>query len=167
MNKKDHILNGILLGIGLGFVLHPSGSVQTLVTMCAAFVPVVLGTMFPDIDTEFGTHRKTLHNVFVLAVLYGYTIYFNNLQWVWIGVVSHLVLDYFGSKRGIAFFYPLWDREFSTPIGVTTSSSYASLITVVITLLELVVIYLLVHFLPGVIGSADVVSKATSLGVGF
>lgn len=163
MNKKDHILNGLLLGVGLGFVLHPEGSVQTLVTVAAVLVPVVLGALFPDIDTEFGKHRKTLHNVFVVAILYGYTIYFSNLQWVWIGVLTHFVLDVLGSKRGIALFYPLWDREFGTPVGVTTSSQYATVITVVITLVELVAIYALVHYLPGVVPNVDVASQVQGL----
>lgn len=163
MNKKDHILNGGLLGIGLGFVLHPEGSVQTLVTMAAVFVPVVLGALFPDIDTEFGKHRKTLHNVFVVAVLYGYTIYFANLQWVWIGVVSHFVLDVLGSKRGIALFYPLWDEEFGTPVGVTTSSQYATVITIVITLVELVAIYALLTYVPSVIPNVDLSTVSVSV----
>ncbi|WP_435097014.1 metal-dependent hydrolase [Halarchaeum sp. P4] len=163
MNKKDHILNGLLLGAGLGFVLHPEGSMQTLVTTAAVLVPVVLGAMFPDIDTEFGKHRKTLHNLFVVGILYGYTLYFDNLMFVWIGVVTHFVLDVLGSKRGIALFYPLWDKEFGTPVGVTTSSQYATAITVIITIVELVVIYALIHFLPGVVPNVDFASKVQGL----
>jgi len=165
MNKRDHILNGLLLGVGLGFVLHPEGSVETLVTVAAVLVPVVLGAIFPDVDTEFGKHRKTLHNGFVVAALYGYTVYFGNLQYVWIGVLSHFALDVVGSRRGIAFFYPLWDREFGTPFGVTTSSKYASFVTVVVTLLELGVCYALVQYLPGVVSGLDVGSATTLLGL--
>ncbi|MFB6197650.1 MAG: metal-dependent hydrolase, partial [Halobacteriaceae archaeon] len=91
---------------------------------------------------------KTLHNVFVLAVCVGYVAVFDNLKWVWLGVLTHFILDVIGSKRGIAFFYPVWDREFGMPAGVTTSSRWAGIVTTVVTLIELSIIGLLVHFGP-------------------
>jgi membrane-bound metal-dependent hydrolase YbcI (DUF457 family) len=152
MNKGDHVLNGVLLAVGLGYVLHPSGGLQTFETIAATVVPVVLGTLFPDVDTDFGKHRKTLHNLPVVAVLYAFPFYFGNLQWVWVGVLSHYVLDVVGSKRGIALFYPLWDAEFGVPVGVTTSSKWATVATVVVTVLELAavaaVLYLAPHVIP-------------------
>ncbi|MEF8857014.1 MAG: metal-dependent hydrolase, partial [Haloplanus sp.] len=60
-----------------------------------------------------------------------------NLQYVWIGVATHYLLDVVGSRRGIAFFYPLTSREWGLPSGVTTSSKYATPVTVVVTALEL------------------------------
>ncbi|GAA0269259.1 metal-dependent hydrolase [Halobacterium noricense] len=148
MNKGDHILNGILLAIGLGYVLYPSGGVETLRTIAAVLIPVVLGALFPDVDTDFGKHRKTLHNIPVLALLYVFPMYFGNLQYVWIGVATHYVLDVVGSKRGIALFYPLSDQEYGLPVGVTTVSKYASTVTVVITLVELAAIAVVVHVAP-------------------
>ena len=50
---------------------------------------------------------------------------------------THYLLDVVGSRRGIALFHPLSDREFGMPTGVTTSSKYADLVTVVITALEI------------------------------
>jgi membrane-bound metal-dependent hydrolase YbcI (DUF457 family) len=151
MNKGDHVLNGILLAIGLGYVLHPEGDVETFKTIGATLVPVVLGTLFPDVDTDFGKHRKTLHNIPVLALLYAFPFYYGNLQWVWVGVLSHYVLDVVGSKRGIALFYPLWDEEFGLPVGVTTSSKWASFATVVITLLELAAVAVVLYYAPQII----------------
>jgi len=148
MNKGDHVLNGILLGIGLGYVLYPDGDLQTLETVAAVTIPVVLGALFPDVDTDFGKHRKTLHNLPVLAVLYAFPFYFGNLQWVWVGVASHYVLDVVGSKRGIALFYPLWDEEFGLPVGVTTSSKYATLATVIVTALELAAVATALYVAP-------------------
>ena len=137
MNKKGHVLNAMLLAIGLGYVLQPSGDVETFVTIAELFVPLVLGALFPDVDTAFGKHRKTLHNLPVLGVIVAYPIYFGNLQFVWIGVATHYLLDAVGSKRGIALFYPVTKTEYGLPIGVTTSSERADVVTVVITLGEL------------------------------
>ncbi|WP_435063594.1 metal-dependent hydrolase [Halobaculum sp. EA56] len=147
MNKKGHVLNAILLAIGLAYILRPSGDVETFVTMAELFVPLVLGALFPDVDTAFGRHRKTLHNLPVLAVVLAYPIYFGNLQYVWIGVATHYLLDVLGSKRGIALFYPLLDTEYGLPIGVTTSSRWADTLTVVITLAELAALALVQVFL--------------------
>ena len=148
MNKRGHVLNAALLSIGLGYVLEPSGDVVTFITIAEVSVPVILGALFPDVDTAFGRHRKTLHNLPVLAIFLAYPIYFSNLQWVWLGVVTHYALDYFGSRRGIALFYPLWDEEFGSPTGVTTSSDRAEIVTVVVTLFEVAVAATLVHVLP-------------------
>jgi membrane-bound metal-dependent hydrolase YbcI (DUF457 family) len=148
MNKRGHVLNAALLSIGLGYVLEPSGDVETFVTIAEVSVPVILGALFPDVDTAFGRHRKTLHNLPVLAIFLAYPIYFSNLQWVWLGVVTHYALDYFGSRRGIALFYPLWDEEFGSPTGVTTSSDHAEIVTVAVTLFEVAVAATLVHVLP-------------------
>ncbi|MFB6074822.1 MAG: metal-dependent hydrolase [Haloarculaceae archaeon] len=158
MNKRGHVLNAVLLSIGLGYVLEPSGGVATFRTIAEVFVPVVLGALFPDVDTAFGRHRKTLHNGFVLAVVLAYPYYFGNLQWVWLGVLTHYALDYFGSKRGIAVFYPLWDEEFGFPVGVATSSTYADAVTAVVTVVELAaaaaVVYLLPPYLPPAVTNA-------------
>ncbi len=136
MNKKGHVLNAILLAIGLGYVLEPSGDVPTFEMIARLSVPIILGALFPDIDTAFGRHRKTFHNLLVLAIFLAYPYFFDNLHYVWIGIVTHYVLDYFGSKRGIALFYP-WSKEFSFPTGVATSSTRADLVTVLITGVEL------------------------------
>ena len=148
MNKRGHVLNAALLSIGLGYVLEPSGDVVTFVTIAEVSVPIILGALFPDVDTAFGRHRKTLHNLPVLAIIVAYPLYFANLQWVWLGVVTHYALDYFGSRRGIALFYPLWDEEFGSPSGVTTSSDRAGLVTVVITVFEVAVAVVLLYVLP-------------------
>jgi membrane-bound metal-dependent hydrolase YbcI (DUF457 family) len=146
MNKREHILNGILLGIGLGYILEPAGDATTFVKMAEVTPPLVLGAMFPDIDTEFGNHRKTLHNLPVLIFFYGYALVFGNLSWVWLGIVSHYILDIAGSTRGISWFYPLWDEEFGLPVGVPTSSGWAQWITTLITVGELAVLFAIVWF---------------------
>ncbi|AHG03190.1 membrane protein [Halobacterium sp. DL1] len=156
MNKGDHVLNGALLAVGLGYVLYPSGGVETLRTIAAVLIPVVLGALFPDVDTDFGKHRKTLHNLPVLALLYAFPLYFGNLQYVWVGVLTHYVLDVVGSKRGIALFYPFSPLEYGLPVGVATVSNYATFVTVVITAVELVVVAVVVHVAPDVLPSEAV-----------
>jgi membrane-bound metal-dependent hydrolase YbcI (DUF457 family) len=157
MNKDGHVLNGVLLAIGLGYVLRPAGDLETFRTIAAVFLPVVLGALFPDVDTAFGRHRKTLHNLPVLAVFVAFPVYFGNLHYVWIGVLTHYVLDVVGSKRGIALFYPVWSKEFGSPTGVTTTSKYANAVTLVITGLELAVAAVLIHVVPDVL--ADVAAN--------
>jgi membrane-bound metal-dependent hydrolase YbcI (DUF457 family) len=148
MDKRGHVLNAVFLAVGLGFILEPVGNVETFRTIAAVFVPLVLGALFPDVDTHFGKHRKTLHNLPILAIVVAYPIYFNNLHWVWLGVLTHYVLDALGTTRGLALFYPLWDEEFGAPIGVPVSSDYSDAMMLVITAFELVVAAGLVHVLP-------------------
>ena len=137
MNKRGHVLNALLLALGLGFVLEPGVDLATAEKVVQITVPLVLGALFPDVDTAFGKHRKTLHSLPVLAVIMAYPVVFDNLHFVWVGVLTHYFLDLVGSKRGIALFHPFSDREFSLPVGVSTSSSYADLVTVLITALEI------------------------------
>jgi hypothetical protein len=70
-------------------------------------------------------------------VFLAFPLLFGNLQFVWIGVATHYLLDVIGSRRGIALFYPLSKTEYGLPSGVTTSSKHADAVTVVITVLEL------------------------------
>jgi len=144
MNKEGHVLNAVLLSIGLGYVLHPSGDVPTFRAIAEMSVPLVLGALFPDVDTAFGKHRKTLHNLPVLALFYAWPVYFGNLHFVWIGVATHYVLDVVGSKRGIALFYP-YTKEYNLPVGVAVSSERAGLVTVVISVLEVALVAAVVH----------------------
>lgn len=148
MNKRGHVLNAALLAIGLGVLVRPAAEIETVVTIAEIFVPIVLGALFPDVDTAFGKHRKTLHNLPVLLIVLAYPIYFGNLQWVWIGVLSHYLLDVLGSKRGIALFYPLWSREFGFPFGVSVRSRWASLVMVLVTGSELALAAAIVEWLP-------------------
>ncbi|WP_251106173.1 metal-dependent hydrolase [Halorubrum hochsteinianum] len=146
MNKRGHVLNGLLLALGLGFVLEPGVDAATARAIAEITVPVVLGALFPDVDTAFGRHRKTLHSLPVLAVFLAYPIVFGNLQYVWIGVLTHYILDVVGSRRGIALFHPLSDKEYSLPTGVTTSSKYADLVTVIITAVEIAALWAINEF---------------------
>lgn len=148
MNKEGHVLNAALLGIGLGFILEPSGTVETLRTVVAVTIPVTLGALFPDVDTAFGKHRKTLHSLPVLGIFVLFPLVFENLSYVWIGILTHYVLDYIGSRRGIALFHPLSSQEYGFPSGVTTSSRFANAVTIAITAIELAAAFVIVHVLP-------------------
>ena len=139
MNKKGHVLNAVLLSVGLAYLAYPAGDVATLRALIGIAVPVTLGALFPDVDTAFGTHRKTLHNLPVLGIFFVYPLYFENLELVWVGVATHYVLDLLGSKRGIALFYPLDSAEVDFPFGVRAGSRYAGGVTLAVTALELAV----------------------------
>jgi hypothetical protein len=148
MNKRGHVLNALLLSLGIGYLLEPSGDVETFVMIAEVSVPIVLGALFPDVDTAFGTHRKTLHNLLVLGIVGAYPLYFGNLQYVWIGVLSHYTLDILGTRRGLALLYPLLDREFDVPIGVRVDSKYSTPMMLAVTAFELVVAAAIVYQVP-------------------
>jgi membrane-bound metal-dependent hydrolase YbcI (DUF457 family) len=173
MNKDGHVLNALLLSVGLSVILAVDPGRAVVADDAVAFgtllaeltIPIVLGALFPDVDTAFGRHRKTLHNLPVLALFLAYPLAFDNLQFVWIGVATHYVLDVVGSRRGIAWFYPLSASEYDLPTGVATSSRYATLVTVVVSLLELGVLAA-VHFFvvpldAGLSGTVDGVITQT------
>ncbi|OIB55849.1 metal-dependent hydrolase [Natrialba sp. SSL1] len=148
MNKKGHVLNAVLLSIGLGYLLEPSGSMETFEMIIAIGVPITLGAMVPDIDTAFGKHRKTLHNLPLLAGFMAFPYFFGNLEWVWVGILTHYVLDIAGSKRGIALFYPLLKKEYGLPVGVAVSSKRADFVTVLVTAGELIIAAVIIFELP-------------------
>jgi len=148
MNQREHILNAVLLGVGLAYVLEPSGDVVTFRTMVAVGVPVVLGALFPDVDAHYGRHRKALHNLAVLGFFLVFPVYFENLQWVWLGVLTHYVLDIAGSRRGIALFYPVWKREFGLPLGVPVAASSSVVVTIIITAIEVGIAAAIVLYVP-------------------
>jgi len=163
MNKDGHVLNAVLLSIGLGYVLEPAGDFTTFQTIAEVTIPVTLGALFPDVDTAFGRHRKTLHNFGVLGIFLAYPIVFGNLRFVWIGVLTHYVLDLVGSKRGLALLYP-YEKEYSVPFGVSTSSNYANAATLVITLFELVIAAMVVYYAPLFLPQPVVEGAAAALG---
>jgi len=163
MNKRGHVLNGLLLAIGIGFVLEPGVDLDTATKIAQITVPIVLGALFPDVDTAFGRHRKTLHSLPVLGIFLVYPILFDNLHFVWIGVLTHYLLDLAGSRRGLALFHPLSDTEFSLPFGVTTSSKYADLVTVIITALEVAAFWAVHTYVVGL----DVDASIAAAGLGI
>jgi len=133
VNKRGHVLNAFLLSIGLGAVLQPTWDLATAETIIALSVPVTLGALLPDVDTAFGKHRKTFHNLPLLAVMGAWPLYLGNLQFVWIGIATHYILDVVGSTRGIALFYPLSSTEYNLPVGIPVSSSKSDLVTLLVT----------------------------------
>ena len=148
MNKRGHVLNAVFLSIGLGYLLEPAGNVETFETILAIAVPVTLGALFPDVDTDFGRHRKTLHNLPVLAAFVAFPYFFGNLEYVWIGILTHYVLDVAGSRRGIALFYPILSKEYNLPFGVPVSSSKADLVTGLVTVGELLIAAAIIYRVP-------------------
>jgi len=184
MNKEGHVLNAALLGLGLGVFLSvdPEGLAAlasaptseaaldqaraTAVSVVELTVPVTLGALFPDVDTAFGKHRKTLHNLPVLGLFVAFPFVFGNLQFVWIGIATHYLLDVLGSKRGIALYYPFSRQEYGFPTGVATSSKWANPLTVAITAFELIALGA-VHFLvvPLDAGVTQAIQTAATLGL--
>jgi membrane-bound metal-dependent hydrolase YbcI (DUF457 family) len=148
MNKREHVINAVVLSVGLAYLTHPAGDATTARAVVGVAVPVVLGALVPDVDTAFGSHRKTFHNLATLGVFVGYPLYFDNLELVWIGVATHFVLDLLGSKRGLALLYPLDSAEFDLPIRVTTGSRYATGVTLAVTAVELAIAAALIAEVP-------------------
>jgi hypothetical protein len=144
MNKRDHVINAALLAVGLGVALDPALDRGTVATVGAVSVPVVLGALFPDLDTAFGSHRKTFHNLLTLGVFAAFPLLFDNLHLVWVGIVTHYALDLCGNVRGMAVLYP-WPEEYDVPVGVTVGSKWATAVTLAVTAAELAVIAAWLH----------------------
>jgi hypothetical protein len=148
MRERGHVVNAVALGVGIGVLLEPSMTVATLWSVLAVAVPVTLGALLPDVDTSFGDHRVHGHNLLVLGSVLAFPFVFGNLAWVWLGVLTHYVLDVFGSKRGIALFYPLSSEEFNLPIGVATSSKWADVMMLSVTAFEITCAAGILYLLP-------------------
>lgn len=159
MNKRGHVMNAVLLSAGIALLLEGKLLAPTVRTFVAVAVPVTLGALFPDIDTTFGRHRKTFHNLATLGLFVGFPILFGNLRFVWIGVLAHYVLD-LTNTRGLALFYP-WPREYDVPFGVPVSSKWATTVTLSVTVVEIgvvaAVLYTETH--------EQVLNVAASLGI--
>lgn len=145
MNKKGHVFNALCLGAGVGLLLEPTVSTAALVSVIAVGVPVVLGALFPDIDTAFGTHRKTFHNVWVLGAFLAFPYFFGNLHYVWLGITTHYALDLLGNQAGMAAIHP-FGGMYDIPVGVTTTSRWADVVTVLVTAFELAIVAAVIHF---------------------
>jgi hypothetical protein len=138
MRERGHVINAVLLAVGIGVLLEPDLSRATLEAVVGIGVPVLLGALFPDIDTTFGTHRKTFHNVVVLGAVAAFPVVFGNLAYVWLGVLTHYVLDLLGNVRGMALFWPL-PGFYDVPVGVNIDSRWADVVTLAVTGVELAV----------------------------
>ncbi|MFB6081232.1 MAG: metal-dependent hydrolase [Halanaeroarchaeum sp.] len=138
MNEREHVLNAVLLALGIAVLVAPTVDAVPR-TAAQVGVPVVLGALVPDLDATFGSHRKTLHNLATLGVFAGFPFLFGNLAFVWIGVLTHYVLDLLGNVRGMALLYPL-PEEYDVPVGVTVDSRWATVVTLAVTGVELLAV---------------------------
>ena len=145
MNERGHVVNAVLLSIGIAVILEGRLVVPTAKALLAVGIPVTLGALFPDIDTSFGTHRKTFHNFATLGAFVAFPLVFGTLHWVWVGVATHYVLDLLGNVRGMALFYP-YPKEYDVPVGVTNSSKWSDVVTLAVTGFEVAVIAVVFHF---------------------
>lgn len=139
MNKRGHVVNAVLLSLGVGYILEPRLSPALLIAIVQVAPPIVLGALFPDLDTAFGDHRKTFHNIWVLGFALAFPYFFNNLHYVWIGITTHYVLDLLGNVKGMGLFYPL-PGFFDIPVGVNINSKWADVVTLAVTAFELVLL---------------------------
>lgn len=143
MNKRNHVINAVLLSVGISLLLTQQLSLEAVRILVAVAPPIVLGALFPDLDTAFGTHRKTFHNVWVLGVAVSFPYLFGNLYYVWIGVLTHYILDLLGNRYGMGAFYPI-PGFYDVPVGVSVDSAWATPVTLLVTALELGAVFLLV-----------------------
>lgn len=167
MRERGHVVNAVALGIGIGVLLEPSMTVATLWSVLAVAIPVTLGALLPDVDTSFGAHRVHGHNLLVLGSVLAFPLVFGNLAWVWLGVVTHYVLDLLGNVRGMALFYPLSRSFYDVPVGVNVDSRWADVVTVSVTALELSVAAVVVLGVQGYVElfPTEFVSDVVSLVV--
>lgn len=146
MNEKGHVVNAVLLSVGISVIAHPRVDLALVVTIAEFGVPILAGSLIPDIDTTFGTHRKTIHNLPTLTVFVAFPLVFDNLHFVWIGVLTHYVLDLLGNVKGMAIFYP-WPVFYDIPVGVSVDSRWADVVTILVSAVELGILAVIVHVL--------------------
>lgn len=143
MNKRNHVVNAVLLSIGISVLLTRPISIDTFEVMVKISPPIVLGALFPDVDTAFGDHRKTFHNIWVLAIAMSFPYVFGNLHYVWIGILTHYALDLLGNRYGMGIFYPL-PGFYDIPVGVNVDSQWADVVTLLVTAVELGIVFVLI-----------------------
>lgn len=143
MNKRHHVVNAVLLSIGVSLLLAGPLSIGAFEDIIKVAPPIVLGALFPDLDTAFGDHRKTFHNIWVLGFAVSFPYFFGNLYYVWIGVLTHYTLDLLGNRYGMGVFYP-FPGFYDIPIGVNVDSNWAGVVTLLVTAAELGVVFILV-----------------------
>lgn len=144
MNKRDHVINAVLLSLGVSVLLSRGPPVSAVWTAVMVGPPIVMGALVPDLDTAFGDHRKTFHNVWVLGIAVAFPALFGNLHYVWLGVLTHYVLDLLGNRYGMGVFYPL-PGFYDIPVGVNVDSRWASVVTLLVTGVELAVVFALIE----------------------
>lgn len=147
MRERGHVFNAVVLGVGIGVLLEPALSITGLYSVVAVSVPVILGALLPDVDTSFGDHRIHGHNLLLLGSVLAFPIVVGNLAWVWLGVLTHYVLDLLGNVRGMALLYPMSRRFYDVPVGVPVDSRWADVVTVVVTTIELGVAAWAIHLI--------------------
>lgn len=135
MLRRNHlIIAGLLVLFSLAFIQLP-----------LIYTPLVLmafvGAAMPDLDYSFGTHRRTFHNVWAVALIAGYMYYYHfppyATEFFLLGYVSHLIADMF-TVEGVAPFHPFSEWKIN---GFITTGSTMENIFVVIIALVLVAIY--------------------------
>ena len=164
MRERGHVVNAVLLGVGIGVLLEPALTMDTVVAVLTVGVPILLGALFPDIDTSFGKHRQTFHNLAVLVGFAAFPVVFGNLAYVWLGVLTHYVLDLLGNVKGMALLYP-YDRFYDVPVGVNVDSRWADVVTMLVTAVELAAAAALITYGPALLVRAppDVQTAVLSL----
>lgn len=144
MNKRNHVVNAVLLSIGIGIILTRPLSMDVFEVIIRVAPPIILGALFPDLDTAFGKHRKSFHNIWVLGFAVSFPYLFGNLYYVWIGILTHYTLDLLGNRYGMGVFYP-FPGFYDIPVGVNVGSRWADGVTLLVTAVELGVVFLLVE----------------------
>ncbi|PLT28879.1 metal-dependent hydrolase [Peribacillus deserti] len=149
MEGKTHIVGGIAAG---ALYLKSGGSIDQEVLF---FTSCIAGALLPDICSPTSTigrmiplldrlvsktfgHRTITHSLFILLIafmIFKMTPWPEAIEWgIWIGMVSHLVLDAF-TVKGIQFLWPLKIRV-GIPGGIKTGGTvekgFLSLLTLFI-----------------------------------
>lgn len=144
MNKRGHVENAGLLALTVALLMADFDLARMPVALAEFGIPIIIGALFPDIDVTFGKHRATFHNLLVLGGFVAFPIVFENLYFVWIGVLTHYVLDLLGNVQGMALLYP-YPAFYDIPVGVPVNSRWTDIVTVLVTGFEVVILYVYIE----------------------
>lgn len=120
MKGLTHMAFGVAVGTAL--------SAET-----SAYIPLVIGSLLPDIDTNsmigkflpvrfFVKHRTITHSLIAVVTAFMFN------KWLGIGYWAHLILDMLTPAR-VPLFYP-WNKRFG--IGLIKTGSLAELVLFVL-----------------------------------
>ena len=121
--------NHVVVAASIALFLAPGNVFSTLL----AVVSCVVGSLIPDLDLRKG-HRKYLHNVLVVVVLYILILIFTAEPlvafYLSVGMLSHIVTDVL-TARGVAFLWP-FSKQYFSATGLRYNSRVFDMLTILV-----------------------------------
>lgn len=100
----------------------------------------------------------------MLGDFVAFPLVFGSRRYVWLGVLTHYVLDVAGTTRGIALVYP-FPREYTSRSGFPSRRAFALAVTLCITVVALALVVRLMRLPASIDGRTLLLSFCLALTV--